>query len=178
MFKLSRKNTGKHVRRHYSSLDVNLKWFMGVWGRVGYAILSIDDRQFISGIYYWHGVGGDHNFTERRDNKLFHKYLQPNGQQLFPFGHNTRTDTAGCQVTLYICIYCVNGWMSCIYIDTSLHVFSKKYWIIYVSMLYMQVGCSTGKAGLTCRTSMSTRICRRATGLQLLYGASMDECCM
>lgn len=99
---------------------------MGVWGRVGYATLSIDDRQFISGIYYWHGVCGDLNFTERRDNKLFHKHLQPNGQQLFPFGHNTRTDTAGCQVTLYICIYCVNGWMSYIYIDTSLHVLVRS----------------------------------------------------
>lgn len=44
----------------------------------------------------------------------------------FPFGHNTRTDTAGCQVTLYICIYCVNGWMSYIYIDTSLHVLVRS----------------------------------------------------
>lgn len=40
---------------------------MGVWGRVGYATLSIDDRQFISGIYYWHGVGGDLIFTEREE---------------------------------------------------------------------------------------------------------------
>lgn len=86
---------------------------MGVWGRVGYATLSIDDRQFISGIYYWHGVGGDLNFTERRDNyKLFHKYLQPNGQQLFPFGHNTRTDTAGCEGTLYI----LCKWLNVLYI--------------------------------------------------------------
>lgn len=48
---------------------------MGVWGRVGYVILLIDDRQFILGIYYWYGVGGDYNFMERRDNKLFYKYF-------------------------------------------------------------------------------------------------------
>lgn len=90
---------------------------MGVWGRVGYATLSIDDIQFISGIYYWHGVGGDHNFTERRDNKLIHKYLQPNGQQLFPFGNNIRTDTAGCQVTLYI----LCKWLNVVYIYIYRH---------------------------------------------------------
>lgn len=44
VLKLFRKNIGKYVRRYYSSLDVNLKWFMGVWGRVGYVILFIDDR--------------------------------------------------------------------------------------------------------------------------------------
>lgn len=86
---------------------------MGVWGRVGYATLSIDDRQFISGIYYWHGVCGDLNFTQREEIiNCFINIFNQMDNNCFPFGHNTRTDTAGCQVTLYI----LCKWLNVVYI--------------------------------------------------------------
>lgn len=80
---------------------------MGVWGRVGYATLSIDDRQFISGIYYWHGVGGDLNFTQREEIiNCFINIFNQMDNNCFPLAI-THTQTQ--QVAKLLYIFCVNG---------------------------------------------------------------------
>lgn len=80
---------------------------MGVWGRVDYATLSIDDRQFISGIYYWHGVGGDLNFTQREEMiNCFINIFKQMDSNCFPLTI-THAQTQQVAKLLYIFVYTV-----------------------------------------------------------------------